>query len=388
MKNCQQHDLFTPPPAYGIWQQHNAVFGSAYGMEAVNYFAPPDQEPYETPTFRRSNAFDTVAQECHAVRTAVGINEIHNFSKFEVTGEGAYAWIDRIMAGRMPNQGRLTLTPMLSPKGKLIGDFTISNLGNHTYQMNASYASQSYHLRWFEQNLDATDVCIRNISQQRIGFQIAGPLSRELLSRVANMDVSNESLPFLGVRHMQIGPCQAIVQRVSYTGDLGYEIYVNANQQVALYHVLSEAGIDLGLRPFGMRAMMSLRLEKSFGSWLREFRPDFMPVETGMDRFVDYKKSTSFIGKAAALKDKESPAVRKLCCFVVDAKDADVVADEPIWHGNEVVGFVTSGGYAHYSNKSVAFGFLPVALIEEGKQIEIEILGQKRKATLFTPNSV
>jgi dimethylglycine dehydrogenase len=183
---------------------------------------------------------------------------------------------------------------------------------------------------------------------------------------------------------MQVGPCQAIVQRVSYTGDLGYEIYVPANQQVALYHVLVGAGEALGIRPFGMRAMMSLRLEKSFGSWLREFRPDFMPVETGMDRFVDYKKQTDFIGKEAALADRDNGASRKLCSFIVDATDADVVADEPIWHQDKVVGFVTSGGYAHYSEASVALGFLPVELIEEGRQVEIEILGQRRPAKLFT----
>ena len=310
-------------PAYGLWKSKNAVFGAAFGMEAVNYFAPVGETPYEIPSFRRSNAFDIVAEECNAVRTAVGINEIHNFSKFEVSGEGAEAWIDRMMAGRMPKPGRLTLAPMLSPKGKLIGDFTISNLGDNLYQMNASFGSQAFHMRWFEQHLDilGTDqeVKIRNISQDRIGFQIAGPHSRELLSRVARGDVSNEAFPFLGVRHMQIGQCQAILQRVSYTGDLGYEIYVPANQQIALYSILEAVGEDLGLRPFGMRAMMSLRLEKSFGSWLSEFRPDFMPVETGMDRFVDYKKETNFMGKQAAIKDKETSPTRRLCTFVVDA---------------------------------------------------------------------
>jgi dimethylglycine dehydrogenase len=239
-------------------------------------------------------------------------------------------------------------------------------------------------MRWFEDHLPDSGVEVRNISQQRIGFQIAGPSSRELLSRVARGDVSNEAFPFLGVRHMQVGPCQAIVQRVSYTGDLGYEIYVPANQQVALYDTLIRAGSDLGLRPFGMRAMMSLRLEKSFGSWLREFRPDFMPVETGMDRFVHYSKEADFIGKQAALEDRESPPKRKLCSFIVDASDADVVADEPIWHNQEVVGFVTSGGYAHYSKASVALGFLPVELIEEGREVEIEILGHRRTAKLFT----
>ncbi len=375
---------FHTTPAYGIWQQQNAVFGSGYGMEQVNYFAPSGEEPYEIPTFRRSNAFTTVAQECNAVRTAVGINEIHNFSKFEVTGDGAGAWIDTIMAGRMPNPGKLTLAPMLSPKGRIIGDFTISMLGENEYQMNASYAAQSFHMRWFEQHLPDSGVKIKNISQQRIGFQIAGPNSRELLSRVARGEVSSDALPFLGVKPMQIGPCQAIVQRVSYTGDLGYEIYVPANQQVALYSELIAAGKDLGLRPFGMRAMMSLRLEKSFGAWLREFKPDYTPMETGLNRFLAYNKAANFIGKDAALAEKLKGPSRKLCTFCVDADDADAVADEPIWHDNKVIGFVTSGGYAHYSKKSVAIGFLPVELIEPGREVEIEILGDRRRAVLFT----
>ncbi len=375
---------FHTTPAYALWKQQNAVFGTAYGMETVNYFAAENEEPYEVPSFRRSNAFDTVAQECHAVRTAVGINEIHTFSKFEVTGDGAANWINTIMAGRMPEDGKLTLSPMLSHQGRLIGDFTISKLGENTYQMNASYASQSYHMRWFERHLPDSGVRIRNLSRERIGFQIAGPNARELLSRVARGDVSTRAFPFLGVRRMQVGPCETIVQRVSYTGDLGYEIYVPASQQIALYQILSEAGKDLGLRPFGMRAMMSLRLEKSFGSWLREYRPDFMPVETGMDRFVAYHKEVEFIGKSAALEDRARKPSRKLCTFIVDAEDADAVADEPIWHDGEVVGFVTSGGYAHYSGKSVANGFIPVELVKEGRVVEIEILGKRCRATQFT----
>ena len=129
--------------------------------------------------------------------------------------------------------------------------------------------------------------------------------------------------------------------------------------------------------------MMSLRLDKSFGSWMREFKPDYTPLETGLDRFVDYNKESDFIGKAAALAERDSGVSRKLCTFVVDAKDADVVAWEPIWHANEVVGYVTSGGYSHYARKSIAFGFLPVELVEEGRQVEIEILGDMIPATLY-----
>jgi dimethylglycine dehydrogenase len=375
---------FNTTPAYGIWKQQNAVFGSSYGMENVNYFAPQDEEPHEIPTFRRSNAFKIVAEECKAVRTAVGINEIHNFSKFEMSGEGVVEFLDHVMAGRVAKVGRLSLSPMLSPSGRIIGDFTLSRLGEQRFQVTASYAAQAYHQRWFEAHKPAQGVEIRNISNDRVGFQIAGPKARDLLRRVTRQDISAESFRFLDVREMAVGLCDAIVQRVSYTGDLGYEIYVDRSKQVSLYEALSSAGQDLGLRPFGMRAMMSLRLEKSFGSWLREFKPDYTPMETGLDRFVQYEKTMEFIGKSAALEERRNGVSRKLCTFVVDADDADVWAWEPIWHGGEVVGFVTSGGYAHCSQKSVALGFLPVELIEEGAEVEIEILGDRRKAVLYT----
>ncbi len=371
-------------PAYGIWHQQNAVFGSAYGMEHVNYFAAEDDEPYEIPSFRRSNAFDTVAQECLAVRNAVGINEVHNFGKYEVKGPGAYEYLDRIMAGRIPQVGRLSLNPMLSHKGKIIGDFTVAQLRENVFQVTASFGAQAYHMRWFEQHLPKAGVSLENVSKKRIGFQIAGPASRELMQRVTRTDVSNEAFPFLSIREIDVGQCQAIVQRVSYTGDRGYEIYVPVHHQVALYQILSEAGKDLNLRPFGMRAMMSLRLDKSFGSWMREYKPDYTPLETGLDRFVDYKKEVDFIGKEAALAEKENGVTRKLCTFIVEARDADVNAWEPIWFDGNVVGYVTSGGYSHYSQKSIAFGFLPVELIEEDRQVMIEILGEMIPATLYS----
>ena len=175
-----------------------------------------------------------------------------------------------------------------------------------------------------------------------------------------------------------------LVQRVSYTGDLGYEIYCDFMSQRSLWHTLWEAGQDLGLRPFGMRAMMSLRLDKFFGSWAREFSPDYFPGETGIDRFIRWNKPSDWIGKAVALQEKAAGPKRKLCAFVVDAADADVVAYEPIWLDGKVVGFCTSGGYSHWTGKSVAQGFLPVDAIREGLKVEIEILGERRSATLVT----
>ncbi|MDP6707318.1 MAG: FAD-dependent oxidoreductase [Alphaproteobacteria bacterium] len=372
---------FKTTPAYGIWAGQRAVFGTAYGMEAVNYFAPEGEPLEETPSFRRSNAHAPVAEECRAVRTAVGINEIHNFGKYEVRGADAEGWLNRIFANRMPARGRIVLTPMLNPAGRLIGDFTVARLGPERFQLTASYAAQAYHMRWFQAHLPDAGVEIENVSDARLGFQIAGPKARELLARLTRSDVGRDAFPFLSVAEIEVGLVPAIVARITYTGDLGYEIYVPAERQLALYHALAEAGRDLGLKPFGMRAMMSLRLEKSFGSWMREYRPDYTAAETGLDRFVSFAKN-DFIGRDAAMREADTPPSRRLQTFVVEAEDADVWADEPIWKDGEVVGFVTSGGYAHHSAQSVALGFVPTETIADGAAFEIEILGERRPATL------
>ena len=356
-------------------------WGQQFGLEVANYFATGDEPTYETPSFRRSDAFEATGREVRAVREAVGINEVQNFGKYLVTGPNARAWLDKVMAGRVPTVGRISLTPMLSPKGHLIGDFTISCLGEEQFQLTASYGAQAFHYRWFEQNM-MDGVTVENISDRHTGFQIAGPKAREVLQACTLSDVS--AMKFLDVAEMTVGMTNCLVQRVSYTGDLGYEIYCDAMGQRQLWTTLWEAGQPHGMTPFGMRAMMSLRLDKFFGAWLLEFGPDYTAAETGMDRFISFKKNTDFIGRAAAEQERSTGPARKLVAFEVDALDADVQGYEPIWHEGSVIGFCTSGGYSHYAGKSVAQGFVPVPQATEGLAVEIEILGQMRPARLIT----
>ena len=370
---------FRTTPMYDIWDGKNAVFGQYYGLEVVNYFALPGEARYETPSFRRSNAWAAVREEVKAVRDRVGINEIHNFSKFRVYGENARAWLDKIMAGRIPQPGKLSLTPMLAPSGRLVGDFTVSCLWEGGFRLNASYGSQDFHLRWFQDHLE-DGVTVENVSDQITGFQIAGPHARDVLAKVTRADVSNAALPFLGVRRLTIGMADCVVQRVSYTGDLGYEIYCDLTSQRHLWHVLSAAGEEFGMRPFGMRAMMSLRLDRFFGSWHREYSHDYTAAETGLDRFIAFNKNGDFIGREAAEKVRGTGPVRQLCMFEVDAVDADVVAWEPLWINDAVVGYCTSGGYSHWADKSMAFAFVPSELVSDRLEAEIEILGERRKA--------
>jgi dimethylglycine dehydrogenase len=368
-------------PMFDIFSDMGAVWGQQFGLEVPNYFAAGDEPTYETPSFRRSDAFDATGREVRAVRNSVGINEVQNFGKYLISGPNARAWLDQIMAGRVPAQGRLSLTPMLSPKGRLIGDFTISCLEPELFQLTASYGAQAYHSRWFEQHMQ-DGVTVENISDRRTGFQIAGPRARDVLSACTLDDVA--AMKFLDVRPMTIGMTNCLVQRVSYTGDLGYEIYCDAMAQRQLWQTLWEAGQPHGMTPFGMRAMMSLRLDKFFGGWLLEFGPDYTAAETGLDRFVSFKKNVDFIGRAAAEAEREAGTARKLVAFEVDALDADVQGYEPIWLNGEVIGFCTSGGYSHYAEKSVAQGFVPTTQALEGLAVEIEILGQMRPARLIT----
>jgi len=370
---------FRTTPVYDIQQSLGAVFGQQFGLEVANYFANEDEPRYETPSFRRSNAFAATAREVKAVREQVGINEVQNFGKFSVAGSGARAWLDRIMAGRIPDAERVSLTPMLSPKGRLIGDFTISCLGEEEFQLTSSYGYQSVHERWLRRHLEA-GIDIENISDRRTGFQIAGPMARTVLAEVTRADVSAEAFLFMDVKRMTVGMCDCIVQRLSYTGDLGYEIYVDAMDQRSLWDMLFAAGQKHGMRPFGMRAMMSLRLDKFFGSWLSEFSPDYTPAETGMDRFVAFNKGADFIGRSAVEAERQSGAARKLVIFEVDADDADAVGYEPVWIGGEVKGFCTSGGYSHTAQKSIALALVDGASLSDDLEAKIEILGDMRPA--------
>ena len=368
-------------PMYDIFTGMGAVWGEQYGLEVVNYFAQGTEPTYETPSFRRSDAFGAVAREVRGVRGGVGINELQNFGKYRIAGPRARAWLDRIMAGRVPEPGRLSLTPMLSPRGRLIGDFTISCLGETEFRLTASYGSQNYHMRWFLKHQE-DGITIENISDTVTGFQIAGPRSRAVLDACTRSDVAD--LRFLDVRRMVVGMTDCLVQRVSYTGDLGFEIYCDPMGQRQLWATLWAEGQNHAMVPFGMRAMMSLRLDRFFGSWLSEFSPDYTAAETGLDRFIPFRKPVDFIGRAAAEEQRAEGPARRLAAFEVDADDADVHAYEPIWLDGKVQGFCTSGGYSHHAGKSIALGFLPTDRIAEGLAVEIEILGQMRPARLIT----
>jgi dimethylglycine dehydrogenase len=370
-------------PVYDRMTAKGAVFGVNFGLEYPLWFAPPGSEAIDEVSFRRSNSHAPVAAECAAVRNGVGLIETSSYAKYSVTGAGAESWLSKMLANRMPRVGRIVLTPMLNPNGKLIGDFTVARAASDRFYVFGSGPAEEYHLRWFESHLPEHGVALRSLRPELVGLSIAGTRARELLQRLTHQDVSTKAFPFLSFREMELGMIPAKIGRMTFTGDLGYEIWVTADYQLALYELLLREGAELGLSHVGSRAQNALRLEKSWGTWAREFRPIYGPFEAGLDRFVALDKG-DFIGRDAALKEQESGGKRRLVTLVVDAADADVIGDEPVWHDGKVEGWVTSGGFAHHVGKSVALAYVPAALARANSGFEIEILGTKRPATIAT----
>ena len=376
-------------PSYDVLDAQGAVWGASFGLEHALWFSPDGPGQVETPTFRRSNAFETVAAECRAVRNGVGLLEIANFAKYEVSGPGATGFLDGILANHLPEVGRLTLTPILTPAGKLAADLTVGRLPGDRFVLFGSGSMPAITMRLFLQHLPADGVTVTDRSEDLLGWSISGPDARELLSRLTDEDVSSHGTRFRDLREMTVGGVPVIAARLSFTGELGYELYCTGEHHEELRSAIMEAGRsgdpDLYVTPFGGRAFMSLRLEKGFGVWNLEFRPDFTPAEAGMGRFVKVDKAADFIGREAARAELERGPARRLVTLVLDVDDADAIHDEPIFHGGACVGFVTSGGYAHHTGNSVALGYIPTHLADgsaDNDGFEVEILGQMRPARL------
>ncbi len=366
-------------PIYDKLKDAGAIFGASYGLEAPLWFAP--EGVTDAFSWRRSNDFEAVAAESRAVRESVGLMETSGFAKYSITGPGAEAWLDRMLTPRIPATGRMTLAPMLKEDGKLIGDFTLAKLGEGDFLVIGSGIAEDYHMRWFESHLPKDgSVKLEALNLRLTGLAIAGPNARKLISKLTHLDMSNEAFPFMSIRRMDLGMAKTIVGRVSYTGDLGYEIWMKPEYQRYVYDLLMAEGAEFGIRLFGLRALNSLRLEKAYGSWSREYRPLYGPFEAGLGSFVALKKNADFIGKAAAAEEKANGGTLRLVTFVIDAVDADVIGDEPIYYKGEVRGWVTSGGYAHASGKSVALGYVPKEIAGETEGFEIELLGDMLKA--------
>ena len=351
---------------------NGARMGQAFGLEHALWFADNPEDAHEDPTFERNRSHDYVAREVKAVREGVAGIEIANFAKHLIKGPGARAWLDKTMAGHIPEPGRIALTPMLTDKGRLYGDLTVACYSDDHFMLFGSGAMQDAHSRWFSRTLPA-DVIHENQTGEWHGIAVSGPKSRELLAAITRDDVAAGAFKFRDTRQTYAGGVPVILNRLSFSGELGYEIYCRPQYLLRLAEAIEEAGKDLDYRWYGNRALMSMRLEKSWGAWSLEFRPDFNAVESGMDMFIDWNKD--FTGKEATLKFKEAGVTRRLVTLTIDTP-IDVTLDEAIMKDGKAVGYISSGGYAHHIGKSMAMGYVETAHATPGTQLEVEIIGE------------
>ena len=363
-----------------------AVMGDIFGLESVLWFANNPKDAYEEPTIKRSRSHEYVSKEVKNVRENVGLIEIANFSKHEFQGRDSRKFLNYVLAGRIPKPGRISLNPMLTHKGKLYGDLTVACINENEFIVFGSGAVQEMHRRWFENYTKDFDVNYRNRSDDFHGFSLSGPKSRDLLKKLVRENISNENFKFRDTREMFVAGVPAIVNRISFTGELGYEIYVAPHFQIKLYEEMEKVGQEFNLKPFGSRALMSMRLEKNWGAWALDYRPDFTAKESGLDFFIDWKKD--FIGKGIAKKDNSN---LKLTPLIVETDDIDVTNNEAVMKDGKSIGYVTSGGFAHYVNKSIAFSYLDKNILNSDEKIQVEINGNFYncsiiKEPLYDPN--
>ncbi len=368
------------PACYDAMTAAGAQWTAMWGLEIPVYFAEPGFQ--ETPTLQRSNAFGIVAAECRAVREAAGLLDTTAFARYEVIGSGAEAWLDGLLACRLPEPGRVKLAPMLGEDGRLKGDLTIINWGQGLWWLMGSYYLRQYHLRWFDDH-GGEGARVRDITDAVSGFGLSGPRAREILAACTEADLSGKALPFMACREMDVGLVRARVARLSVAGELGYEINCAASEQPALRETLLAAGEALGLREYGYYALNSLRLEKSFGIWSAEFTQGYTPAMTGMDRWIP-KSKTGFVGEAAFRA--APPPAQALVTLEVEAEEADATGFEPVYLGEKKVGFVTSGGFGHWVGKSLAMALVDPAAAAVGTQLKTYVVGDPRPARVIAPS--
>ena len=368
-------------PCHAAFLEEGAVFGCTWGMETPQYFAGAPGF-VEHPTVRRSNAHSLVGEEVRATREAAGMFESAVYARYEVSGPRASAWLDWLLASKLPAIGRVRLAPMLAQSGKLMGDLTVSRLAEDRYWLIGSYYLQAWHGRWFHDHLPTDGVTLSNLSDHWLGFALSGPASRTIVERVLDRDLSNQAFPFMACADLSFDGAPAVLARLSLTGELGYEINVPASSQLALYRALLQAGRGWGLRNIGNRALDSLRLEKSYAIWSTEYTQSVTPGACGLSRHVAYDKG-EFIGRAAALEERELPAPRVLATIEIDATDADAGGFEPVKCDGRLVGYVTSGAYGHWVGRSLALAYIDREVVAAGPALTVDVIGEPRAARLL-----
>ncbi len=397
-------------PCYSRMKDLGAVFGSVYGWERPNWFAPqgyglseadlakPDvllnenhppvgrgEKPREKWSFRRSNYFPFVGDECRNVHENVGLMDMSAFAKCEVSGPGAENWLNSILTNRAPKAiGRVTLSYLLTERGGVRAEFTLTRIGPERFYLISAGALETHDFDTLEKLLPADNsVRIDKVTTQRGVLVLAGPRSREVLAKVADIDVSTKAFPWLTARRLSIKAAGLIAMRVNFVGELGYEFHHPIEMQNAIFDALMEAGAPFGVKPFGIRAMDSLRLEKSYKLIGRELSIEYAALESDLQRFVDFDKGP-FLGRDALLAWKGRGFENRLVMLEVQGvTDADARGSEPVMKNGAMIGRTTSGGYGWRVGKSLALAMVKPEFSHPGDEVEVRILGETRRAIVI-----
>ncbi|WP_293576030.1 FAD-dependent oxidoreductase [Phaeobacter sp.] len=372
-------------PIYEAQAEMGAVFGLNAGWEHPLWFA--DQPgAQDTNGFTRQNWWAPVGAECKMLRERAGIIDISNFAKYRCKGPGAADWLNAVFANNMPKTvGRSCLTPLISKRGGIAGDFTVTRIAEDEFWIIGSGMAERYHRRFFKEVPLPEGTTFDSMTEAMCGFNVAGPKSREMLQRLTNASLATEDFPFMRSAMIELAGVEVLALRVSFTGDLGWELHCKTEDQPRLYAALLEAGKSVDAGPVGSRALMSLRVEKGYGSWSREYSPEYWPQEVGLDRLCKLDKE--FLNKAAVLSVMENPAREQLVLLHLDdadvtASNADATGGEPIFKDGEGIGRVTSGAYGYSVGMSLALGFVKNA--QPGDRVEVMVLGQPHGATILS----
>ncbi len=371
-------------PAYDFYKQNGAVFGCSDGVEFPLWFAPEGVEPSDTLTYHRPNWFEHVGNECRALHTGVGIIDITTYGKHSVRGAGAYDWLNKVLAGRIPTEdGQLTLSAMLNANGKVEAEFSVLRLAADDYLLIGSGTADRYIHRYWVQFLPQPDVRVESLTRSVCGLSVSGPNARELLQRLTDADLSPEAWKYARAGRVDLGPARnALLIRVAYTGEQGFEIWVPEADHLALVKALYDAGSDLGVTLAGVRALNSLRIEKGFGAWGLEYSPDYTPWESGMDRLVKLEKG-EFVGRAAVLASKDTQKSYVICSLEIDSTGPDPWGGEPIEKDGKIVGYISSVAYGFRTNTTCAIGYLYGSYEAERAGLTVDILGTPHPITVL-----
>lgn len=370
----------------GIYEElkTKCSMGFHAGWEQPHWFYKPGNDTGYKPSFRRTNWFEPVRQEYRQVMEKVGVIDLTPFGKFTVKGKDAINLLDHLLANIIPKVGFTNISHMLTPRGRVYAELTVSHLSPGEFLLITGSGSELHDLRWIEEvaTQGQYSVEVTNVTDEVGVLGVAGPLSRKVLQKLASEDLSEEAFKFLHSRRMNIAGIPVTAIRISYTGELGWELYHRRQDTSALYSKIMEAGQEESIDNFGTYAMNALRLEKAFRAWGAEMNCDTNPLEAGLQYFIKLNKQADFIGKQALQQIKEKGLRRKLVYLTLETDNVDPEGNESIWHNGKVVGNTTSGTYSYSSNKSLAFAYVPTELSTEGQKLEVELLGKHYPATI------